>query len=171
MDRAEARPARSTSPRAVQKPLRVFIPCTSPELAVVTLRALTGMAEGLSVEEVLTAVRIVPYPLPLDRPDVRRSHLVRQLRTLADPFTIRLRIRLVFARDLISAFRKTLPPASLVLLATKRRWWRTAEERLARALKGDGHRVVLLNSGIGYSLPNFWTVLQRGDQVVKLGTE
>jgi hypothetical protein len=36
-------------------------------------------------------------------------------------------------------------PASLVILATKKRWWRTREQKLACALQTAGHRVMLLH--------------------------
>jgi hypothetical protein len=37
-----------------------------------------------------------------------------------------------------------LPPNSLVVIATKRSWWPTAEVKLARALARAGHSVALL---------------------------
>ena len=47
-------------------------------------------------------------------------------------------------RDWLEAFKKVLEPGSLVILATKKRWWPTREEKLARSLAKAGHQVMLL---------------------------
>jgi hypothetical protein len=50
----------------------------------------------------------------------------------------------LYARDWLEAFRKALEPKSLVILATKKRWWPTRQDKLARALAKAGHQVMLL---------------------------
>ncbi len=126
------------------KPLQIFIPCGDPELVAAALNAAAGMANDLKAAVTLVYVNVVPFPLPLDRPDVNREHLGRALRRLCSAVSIPVRILIVLARDRQSAYRRLVPAGSLVVLGTRKRWWRTAEQDLARALRRDGHRVVLL---------------------------
>ena len=49
------------------------------------------------------------------------------------------------ARSREEGFRHALPPESTVLVGTRRHLWRTSEERLARMLVSDGHKVALLH--------------------------
>jgi nucleotide-binding universal stress UspA family protein len=139
----------SGEPRTVGKPLRIVIPFTSHDLARAEFQAALDMAGDLDAMITLAFVHVVPYPLPLNRPDVSRKHLLRGLKELAESSALPVRIHLVFARDKQSALRRLIPPGALVLLATKRRWWRTAEETLARVLMRDGHRVILLTLDAG----------------------
>jgi len=135
----------------VCKPLRIVIPCTDHELARAALKAVAEMASDLDATVTLAFVHVVPFPLPLNQPDVEREHLLRSLAELAESSAMPVRVLIVLARDSQTAFRRLVPNGSLVVLATRRRWWRTAEETLARALKRDGHRVVLLGLGAGGS--------------------
>jgi hypothetical protein len=52
----------------------------------------------------------------------------------------------VLARSRQEGFRYALRPESTVLVGTYRHYfWRTSEERLARMLVSDGHKVALLH--------------------------
>ncbi|HEY4974836.1 MAG TPA: hypothetical protein VII41_14585, partial [Steroidobacteraceae bacterium] len=51
----------------------------------------------------------------------------------------------VLARSREEGFRYALRPDSTVLVASHRHFWRTSEERLARTLVADGHKVALLH--------------------------
>jgi hypothetical protein len=126
-------------------PLRVVILHTSPELTRAAIRIVEGMTGDLSAEAVLMAIHIVPYPLPLERPSIPAHHLLKDLENLAKSSTVPLRIQLVLARDRVLAIRGLLPPSALVVLAAKWHWWRTEEDRLARALVRDGHHLIFLN--------------------------
>ena len=54
-------------------------------------------------------------------------------------------LQVVLARSREEGFRHALTDHSTVLLGTRKHWWRTTEESLARALVRDGHRVALLH--------------------------
>ena len=51
----------------------------------------------------------------------------------------------VLARSRDAGFRYALNAESTILLGTHRHFWRTEEERLARMLVADGHKVALLH--------------------------
>jgi hypothetical protein len=53
--------------------------------------------------------------------------------------------QVVLARGRSEGFSYVLKPQSIVLLGARKHWWRTEEERLARTLARDGHKVVLLH--------------------------
>ncbi len=105
------------------------------------------MAGDLEAAVTLMDVHVVPFPLPLDRPDVDTEHILRALKGLSDTSPIPVRVLVVLARDRQTTIRKLVPAGSLVVLTSRKRWWRTAEEALARTLKRDGHRVVLIKAG------------------------
>jgi len=149
---------RTGEPGTVCKPLRIVIPFTSHELARAEFQAALDMAGDLDAMITLAFVHVVPYPLPLNRPDVSREHLLRGLTELANSSAMPVRVLMVLARDRQTAVRRLMPPGALVLLATKRRLWRTEEETLARILTRDGHRVVLIKLDAGQPV-------RRGDEV------
>lgn len=133
----------------VLQPLRVVVPYTSPELCKASLNAISSLSRDLRAVVVLVAVQEVPYPLPLDRPDVQPRFVLRRLRALAAGISCLVRIELVLARCKWDAFQRAIDPGSLVLIATKKHWWRTAEENLARDLLRAGCRVELLKLPAG----------------------
>jgi hypothetical protein len=98
------------------------------------------LAVGLNVALKLVAVYVAPYPADLDCPAAMEEHLTARLAELAERSTLPSSVELVVARDR----GEVLPPGSTVLLGSRRRWWRTPEERLARALTRQGHRVSLI---------------------------
>ena len=53
--------------------------------------------------------------------------------------------QVVLARGSNEGFCHVLKPESIVLLGARKHWWRTREEKLARRLARDGHKVVLLH--------------------------
>jgi nucleotide-binding universal stress UspA family protein len=125
-------------------PLQVFVPYASPELAQPALDAAAALAGSLGAQAVLVAVHVVSPLLPLDEPNVSREFLEKKLESVAEQSALPARVEIVFARERETGFRTVIPQGSLVLVPTRRRWWRTAEEKLARFLERAGHSVVLL---------------------------
>ena len=125
-------------------PLQVFVPYASPELAQQALDAAAALAGSLGAQAVLVAVHVVSPLLPLDEPNVSREFLEKKLESVAERSALPARVEIVFAREQETGFRTVLPQGSLVLIATRKHLWRTAEEKLARFLERAGHSVVLL---------------------------
>src|SRR5258708_34178854 len=63
--------------------LRVFVPHTSRQLTKACLSAVSALTSNLGARVTLLAVQIVPFPLPLDRPDVAPQFVERELVTMA----------------------------------------------------------------------------------------
>jgi hypothetical protein len=124
--------------------LRVFVPYTSPELTKAALAEAAALTKNLAAHVTLFAVHVVPFPLPLDKPDVPAAFLERRLAAVVRDAGVQSDIRIGFARDLDLGSNQILPPNSLVVMATKKRWWPTAEANLAKVLARAGHSVALL---------------------------
>lgn len=143
MDRLTARRT-SPGPGGGAK-LHVVIPHTDGELTRRALERAAELAAELDVEVVLVAPQVVPFPRDLEHPVVSSEHTRRQLSMLACSAGIDIRTEVVLARDMETAILHVLESPCLLLIATHRRPWRTAEERLARNLIRNGQNVVLLH--------------------------
>src|SRR5262245_60445212 len=126
--------------------LTVVIPYTTPELTKAALRH-AGVCTDLNVHVSLVDIQIVPFPCPLDQPPIDKEFSEQRLRDLLMESQLPGSAEVLYARDWLDGFRRVLEPKSLVILGTKRRWLRTREEKLARALVNEGHQVMLLHSG------------------------
>ena len=110
-----------------------------------TLEALKTAAElatGLSARIRLLVLEVVPYPLPLDRPNVPLPFTKRRFRTLAANSSVETSIDIHLVRDPDKAIESVLEPHSIVVMGTHRSWWPSAHTRVAKHLERLGHQVV-----------------------------
>jgi hypothetical protein len=124
--------------------LRVFVPHTSRQLTKACLSAVSALTSNLGARVTLLAVQIVPFPLPLDRPDVAPQFVERELVAMAREIEAPVDVQVMIARDLDMGMRQGLTPSSLVVVAAKKRRWPNAEVKLARSLARAGHSVAIL---------------------------
>ncbi len=120
--------------------LDLVVPFTSPSLTRTAIQAAEQLGGGLAASIRLIKLQVVPYQVeecPIDL-----EFLQEQLSRFES--ILPLQIVIVLTREDAADLRHTLKPESIVVLATKRRWWPTRTERLARQLRRDGHRVVLV---------------------------
>jgi hypothetical protein len=122
----------------------VFVRYTSPDLTRMALAEAAVLSKDLNAHITLFAIQVVPFPLPLERPDVSPKFLERRLAAVVRNAGVPSDILIGFARDLDLGCEQILPPNSLVVMAAKRHWWPTTETKLARALAQAGHIVALL---------------------------
>ena len=125
--------------------LELVVPYTDPDLARALLRQAAVLTAGLQARISLVAVHAVPFPADFRWPPSTRDFLVNQLTELAAGCPLPVDPQVVLARSREDGFRYAMRPESTVLVGTHRRWWRTSEERLARTLVSDGHKVALLH--------------------------
>ncbi len=126
--------------------LDLVVPYTTPELTRTALRAAGRLGSGLASAVRLVKVQVVPFPLDLRHPPVPMEFLEAQLMHLcagAPPLPYTSEIR--FARESEQGLLGALRFRSLVVLASKRRPWRTRTERLAASLRLAGYTVVMVN--------------------------
>jgi hypothetical protein len=125
--------------------LWLVVPYTTPELTRAALRH-AAVCSDLNIHVSLVDIQVVPFPCPLDQPPINKEYSARRLRELFSETGLPGGVAVVYTRDWLEGFRRTLEPKSLVILATRKRWrpWPTREEKLARALTRAGHQVMLL---------------------------
>jgi hypothetical protein len=125
--------------------LDVVVPYTEWSVTDALLKRVVALTAGLNARLTLVAVHTVPYPAPFGCPTAVHSYLVEQLVDLASRCPLPVNPQVVLARGRTEGFAYVLKPESIVLLGARKHWWRTEEERLARTLARDGHKVVLLH--------------------------
>jgi hypothetical protein len=123
--------------------LGVVVPYTTPELTRAALSQAI-VCSDLNVHISLVDVQVVPFPCPLDQPPIDNGYSHRRLQNLLKDTGLPAQAAVLYTRDWLEGFRKLLDPKSLVIVASKKRFWKTREEKLARALSKAGHHVMLL---------------------------
>lgn len=127
---------------APQAQLDLVVPFTTPELTLAALEAANRLGTGLNAGVRLLKVQVVPYPLDLNQSPVPVEFLKDQLRSF--PATLPTRCEVRLARELEPGLQSAIGEHSLVVLATRKRPWRTRTERLAASLRRAGRTVVLV---------------------------
>ena len=130
---------------AAESELDLVVPFTDPAMTRAAVAAASTMARGLRAALRLVRVQVVPFPCDLNHPLIPLSFLRGQLEGFRSTLPIRAEVRL--AREMHSGLSSALRPDSVVVLASKKRWWRTRTERLAAALRRAGYRTVLFYEG------------------------
>jgi hypothetical protein len=114
-----------------------------------TLRALKAAAEfahNLNGRIRLLAAQVVPFPLPLESPQVSKEFNELRFQTIARHSCIETRVEVYVCRDREEAFCQALQTEALVVIGAHRSWWPTAEKALARKLRRKGHHVIVVDS-------------------------
>jgi hypothetical protein len=124
--------------------LSVCVPYTTSDLTRAALAAVGALTRNLGSHVSLVAVQVVPFPLPLNRPAIAPRLFEQELNAVARDIDVPVDAHVVIARDREMAFDRAIAPGSLVVLATRKRWWPTPQRRLARLLARGGHSVALL---------------------------
>jgi hypothetical protein len=110
-----------------------------------TLRALrraADLARRLRGRIALVVPQIVPFPLPLATPPVLLDFNERRFFALADETHVETVVRIYLCRDRADCLKDMLKPHSIVFLGLAKRWWPTADARLAAQLQRLNHDVV-----------------------------
>jgi hypothetical protein len=123
--------------------LDISVVFTSVDATLAALKAAGNLASSLGSRITLIVPQVVPYPLPLTSPPVLVDLNERRLRVIANNCRIETRVSIYLCRDPLQTLQSVLKPHSLVVLGSRKRWWPTAEKRLAAKLRRAGHEVVI----------------------------
>jgi hypothetical protein len=129
----------------VREDLEIVVPYTERSLTQAVLDRAAGLTAGLNARVMLVAIHTVPYPAQFECQTAVHAYLVEQLVELASRCAFAVEPQVVLARSRVDGFRHVLSDRSTVLLGTRKHWWRTQEEVLARDLVRDGYNVALLH--------------------------
>ncbi len=133
------------APPAVEKKepqLSVAVIFTSVDATLAALRKAGALANRLRGRITLLVPQVVPYPLPLTSPPVLLDWNEKRFRVLAGESPIETTILIYLCRDRLETLSTVLSSRSLVVVGGRKRWWPTAEQRLAQKLRRAGHEVV-----------------------------
>jgi hypothetical protein len=128
--------------RSPQSGLNVSVVFTSVESALAALRMAGALADRLNGRVTLLVPQVVPYPLPLASPPVLIDWNERRFRRIADGCPVSTSVEVYLCRDRLETLKRILPTGSVVVVGGARRWWPTAETRLAAGLLRAGHAVI-----------------------------
>jgi len=122
--------------------LEVLVVFTNTPGTLAALQMAERLSKRLEARLRLLMPYEVPYTLPLTKPAVPVGFLESQLRTLAHQAPMEIAAHIYLCRNKRRTLRLVLKPHSLVIVGGRKRWFPTAEQRLAHALKRDGHHVI-----------------------------
>jgi hypothetical protein len=135
----------SARPVAEAGVLDIVVPYTTPRLTRLALREAQELALKLPSRIRVLRMLSVPFPLDLRHPPFSLDILREQTRQAARGIAAAEMV-VFLTRDPEGSLLKTLRPGSIVVIASEKRWWRTAEERLQRLCERHGHQVALIYS-------------------------
>jgi hypothetical protein len=143
---------RNGPPKALEKAcpaLDVVVMFTDVPGTLIALKAAAELAHGLNGRIRLLAAQVVPYPLPLESPQVSKEFNERRFQTIASHSRIETRVEVYVCRDREDAFCQALQAEALVVIGVHRSWRPTREKALARKLQKKGHQVIFVDSERG----------------------
>ena len=128
--------------------LSVTVISTTEKGTVASLNAAKWLAKDLEATITLLKMEIVPVSFPLYKPPVSLKYTINQQRSMVrqsgvNAADVDLKIR--FCRDWSSGLQWVLRRRALVVIAGKRHWWVSREERLERILRALGHHVIFID--------------------------
>src|SRR5215471_6026170 len=124
-------------------PLDIVVPYTTPQLTRLAIRKAEEMASAIPSAIHVVRLQAVPFPLDLRNPPVALSILREQTRQVSRGVQT-AEVSVILTRNPEASLLKMLHPGSIVVIASEKRWWRTAQERLKRFCERHGHPVTLL---------------------------
>jgi len=123
--------------------LRIHVLFTNPGDTRAALNAAVEMAAGLETEIAVIVSQIVPFQLPIDSPPVPLEFASEQIRRLAESAHTELKGYIFLCRNPIEMLLQELPPHALVVIGVRPHWPFGKSKRLAKALRRNGHEVIL----------------------------
>jgi hypothetical protein len=135
-------PARPVADETNSK-LNISVIFTSVDATLAALKEAGELASSLGARITLVVPQTVPYPLPLSNPPVLLDYNERRLRVIASGCRVETCVSIYLCRDPVETLKSVLKPHSLVVVGSRKRWWPTAEKRLASHLRDAGHEVVV----------------------------
>jgi hypothetical protein len=127
---------------SLQATMEVVVLHTTIAETLQALKTAAHLAHGLSARIRLLVLEVVPYPLPLDQPNVPLPFIRRRFRTLAAGTPIETNVDIHLVRDPDKTIESILEPHSVIVMGAQRTWWPNAHTRVARRLERLGHQVV-----------------------------
>jgi hypothetical protein len=124
---------------------RINVLFTNVAQTLDALNAACSITADLDAEIVLLVPLTVPYPRPIDEPDIPLTFLCKQITEMTKALNEHAEVSayIYIGRDPLEMLLAVLPPSSVICLGTGRRWLFNRNRRMARQLRRSGHEVIL----------------------------
>ena len=125
--------------------IQINVVFTDTDGTLAALKLAGNLACNLGARIHLHVPQVVPLHFPLMRPPISIAFTEQRLLELAyrgAQGPLETAVHLYLCRNKRQCLLKALKPHSLVVIGGRRRWWPTAENRLARLLRSKGHQVL-----------------------------
>ena len=131
------------------RPLSINVVYTSPDTTIAAMRAAECFAGDLGGSIHIRAMIAAPRQLALDLAFTSVQFLKRLLTDLVErmgAMGCEYVLHVYVCRSRIETILRVLRPSSLLVIGGRRRFWPTAERRLAKAAISAGHSVAFVNA-------------------------
>lgn len=122
--------------------LEVKVLFTTHDGTIAALKLANTLSSQLGRHAVVLLLYPVPYTLPLSWPAVSKEYLEESIRALERESPSEITVRIYLCRSPRRSLSRILPPRSLIVVGGRKRWWGSAEQRVARRLAREGHEVI-----------------------------
>lgn len=122
--------------------LEVTVLHTNAHSTVKAIEQVAGLTRGLGASIRLLVLQVVPYPLPIETPDVSVEFTLEKIAEMLAPLDVEVRLEICVGRDRSAMLASAFPPGSLVAVGCRPRWWPSAERKTGKLLRRLGHQVV-----------------------------
>lgn len=123
--------------------LNISVIFTSLESTLSALKRAGALASSLGARITLLVPQVVPFPLPLESPPVLLDWNEKRFRVIANQSPVEMTVQIFLCRDRLETLASVLRAGSIVVVGAAKRWWPTADARLARKLRKAGHEVIV----------------------------
>jgi hypothetical protein len=124
----------------------VIVLFTSANRTLKALESARSLAKTLCRPIMVLATPVVPFPLPLEEPQVPFDFTIKHFAEAAEQFPENISVVAHPCRDRLEALKQVLPRNSPVLIGIRKRWWPTCDERLAKDLRRAGFSVTVVET-------------------------
>ena len=126
-----------------QRQLEISVVFTDVGPTVQALKEAGLLAAQLDARITLVVPQVVPWPLQLSAPPVLLEFNEARFRVIAGRTGVPTDVRIYLCRERIPTLERAIRYGSIVVIGVRKRFWPTAEKRLAWALRRRGHQVII----------------------------
>lgn len=135
------------SSRAEGPNLRLHVVYTTADATKASLKLACLLARDLGAKVELLLPQVVPYPVPLDSPTTPASFAEELAIALVRNCDVDADVKVLLCRDREETVPLWLPSESIAVIGRIRRWGPGSSWRLIRAIRRNGHHVIVVDTG------------------------
>jgi hypothetical protein len=126
-----------------ERQLEIAVVFTSIDLTARVMKEAGLIAHQIGAKITVIVPQVVPWPLQLSTPPILLDFHEAHFRAIANRTGVPTDVRIYLCRDRIPTVEKVIQHGTIVMIGARKRFWPTAERRLAWALRRRGHQVIV----------------------------